>query len=326
MLRYGIAPSLLGQLTFSGGSAGTVPLTTKGGYVVLQSNDELFAAESADFDIELSQLVLALGDVSIADVPIRNGTIRLTKPVVLWRSAGVLIIPADTMEAELSMEIAGGIHHSRIVPTNNLYLFTGETSLSLSGNFGAAMPVSSKSIAVMTVSMTMTGSTSNPQAGCAEQTPQEVLLGFEDIELWRTSLPAKLSLSETLHTQGCFGLEVDGSGYMTIKGKPFATPVAGGTNKVALDVYIPNGQPNPWYLGAVQLYATCPSRNMNNAYIGQVELTGKPVGQFSKLTYTVPSWIAQVLNQASTDCYFSIAVNVNPTPTPMVLDNLRFEP
>jgi hypothetical protein len=65
---------------------------------------------------------------------------------------------------------------------------------------------------------------------------------------------------------------------------------------------------------------------MNNAYIGQAELTGLPTGVFSTVSYTVPASVRSTLSATHNDCFFSVAVNVNATPTPVVLDNMRFVP
>ena len=110
-----------------------------------------------------------------------------------------------------------------------------------------------------------------------------------------------------------------------INSTQFATPLAGTTSTLALDVFIPPNQPNQSWLGAVQLYLSCPSANFNNQYIGQAELTGKPVGQFSTFTYPIPGPIETVLKGSHPDCSFSMAVNMNQTPTPPVVDNLRFQ-
>jgi len=96
------------------------------------------------------------------------------------------------------------------------------------------------------------------------------------------------------------------------------------TPTLKLDVFVPSGQPNPYWFGAVQLYASCPSGGMNNAYLGQAELTGKPTRAFSTVSYAVPSSVQSTLSGTHNDCSFSVAVNVNQTPTPVVLDNLRF--
>jgi hypothetical protein len=166
--------------------------------------------------------------------------------------------------------------------------------------------------------------TVNPAAGsCGTATPLANLLGFETTQYW-TSPQAPLSVTGTRKTQGCFGLQVGGSGYRTINSAPFVTPLSGVTSTIGIDVFIPASQPNPSWLGAVQLYLTCPSAGVYNAYAGQVELTGKPQGAFSTASFTVPPSLVSVLNTAHNDCSFSVAVNMNQTPEPPVLDKLRF--
>jgi hypothetical protein len=88
---------------------------------------------------------------------------------------------------------------------------------------------------------------------------------------------------------------------------------------------VPPNQPNPHWLGAVQMYLTCPSANLFNQYIGEDELTGLPLNKYSTLTYPIPAPIESVLQGSHPDCFFSIAVNANQTPTPPALDNLRFK-
>jgi len=39
------------------------------------------------------------------------------------------------------------------------------------------------------------------------------------------------------------------------------------------------------------MYVDCPSKGVNNAFLSQVELTGKPTGTFSTLTFPVPQAI-----------------------------------
>ena len=125
--------------------------------------------------------------------------------------------------------------------------------------------------------------------------------------------------------EGCFGLQVGGGGYRTLNSAQFATPLPGTTPTLALDVFVPPSPPNLFWLGALQMYLTCLSANFFNQYIGEDELTGLPLNKFSTLNYPIPGPIASVLQGAHPDCFFSIAVNANQTPTPLVLDNLRFK-
>jgi hypothetical protein len=63
---------------------------------------------------------------------------------------------------------------------------------------------------------------------------------------------------------------------------------------------------------------------VNNVFLGQADLTYKPTGTFSTVSYNVPSAAQAALAQSTSDCHFTLGVNSNATPTPIVLDNLRF--
>ena len=70
---------------------------------------------------------------------------------------------------------------------------------------------------------------------------------------------------------------------MPINGYPFVASGLTLNSALSVDLFIPNNQPNQNYLGALQMYLTCPSVNAFNEYIGQVELTGKPQNAYSTL-------------------------------------------
>ena len=149
------------------------------------------------------------------------------------------------------------------------------------------------------------------------------LLGFESLD-WSTNGSPVLSLVQSPITEGCHALSVRGQGYIPINGPSFdTTKLTLVGPAVSLDVFVPPSQPNPSYLGAVQLYLTCPSANFFNQYIGEDELTGLPTNQYSTLRYPLPAPISAMLAGSHPDCFFSINLNINQTPTPMFLDNLR---
>ena len=99
--------------------------------------------------------------------------------------------------------------------------------------------------------------------------------------------------------QGCGALGIQGSGYMPINSIAF---VAGGltvTAALSVDLFIPNNQPNQFYLGALQMYLSCPSVGSYNQYIGQVELTGKPQNAYSTLRFPLPTAVKNTLIQGA---------------------------
>lgn len=94
--------------------------------------------------------------------------------------------------------------------------------------------------------------------------------------------------------------------------------------KLDLDVFVPpSGQPNQYWLGAVQLYASVPSAGLYNSYISQVELT--PVGTGWRVaSFPLSGAIQEALAQQHTDVSFGVAVNTPQGAPPALLDNLRF--
>jgi hypothetical protein len=154
--------------------------------------------------------------------------------------------------------------------------------------------------------------------------PNAAIFGFESLTAWTSTAP--LSLDSVRKTQGSFGLAVGGSNYRFLTSAPLTTPLSPLTATLLLDVFVPGNQPNPFWLGAVQMFASCPSAGLNNVYLGQAELTGRPTNAFSTVTFTLPPNIRTALGQSRTDCFFGIGVNMNAAPTTPVLDNLRFGP
>src|SRR5262249_1853080 len=65
-------------------------------------------------------------------------------------------------------------------------------------------------------------------------------------------------------------------------------------------------------------------KGVNNAFLSQVELTGKPVNQFSTLAFAVPAAVASSVGSYCEDFDLRVAVNVptNATGT-YLIDNIR---
>ncbi|HEY3496299.1 MAG TPA: multicopper oxidase domain-containing protein, partial [Polyangiaceae bacterium] len=149
------------------------------------------------------------------------------------------------------------------------------------------------------------------------------ILGFEDLNDWTTTSPNITVGSDPRHTQGSFSVAVNAKGFVTLKGTPFElTSQLGAT--ASLDFFLPSQQPNPSWFGAVQLYANCPSKNVFNAFISQVELTGKTKNAFNTLTFPVSSALRNSIGSSCSDFSFSVTINVPTNATGIyLLDNLR---
>jgi FtsP/CotA-like multicopper oxidase with cupredoxin domain len=149
------------------------------------------------------------------------------------------------------------------------------------------------------------------------------ILGLEDPNDWTTTAAGVSVGIDSRHTQGSFSVSLNAKNYVSLSGRSFELTNALGSN-LLLDFFLPSQQPNPYWLGAVQLYVNCPSKGQHNVYVGQVELTGKPLNRFSTLTFPVSSLVRNAIGNSCSDFSVSVAVNVpfNATGT-YLLDNLR---
>lgn len=164
---------------------------------------------------------------------------------------------------------------------------------------------------------------SPPPAPPANRNP---VLGFERASDW-SAPQAQLSSNTTTFTEGLASLSIKGSGWFPVKSAAMSTSsITNETTHLALDVFVPGSQPNPWWLGSIDLVVNCPSANLYNAYAGHVELTPLPQGQFSTVNFTVPQNVLAVLQGNFTDFTVEFDINVNAGAPPLLLDYLRFVP
>lgn len=159
-----------------------------------------------------------------------------------------------------------------------------------------------------------------------QASPAEKMMSMEapSDNLWLSD-SGTLSYVSGNQTEGQFALSVNASGYVRLDSFPFPSwtlPFIGTT--LDLDVFVPpSGQPNQYWLGAVQLYVTIPSAGLYNAYISQVELTPQGTG-WRAAAFPLPGAVHAALAAQHNDVSFGIAVNTPSGAPPVLLDNLRF--
>ncbi|MFZ5890751.1 MAG: choice-of-anchor X domain-containing protein [Myxococcota bacterium] len=151
------------------------------------------------------------------------------------------------------------------------------------------------------------------------------LFGFEQSGDWQS--PAALSLNTTTFSQGVASLAIAASGWTPITSRAFATSeISQLTNILVVDLFIPTAQPNPYWVGDLQLSIRCPSVGLYQTGLGSHTLTNKPRGEFSSLQFTLPAQVTTALSSSAQDCSFQFTLNVNSGSGTWLLDNLRFVP
>jgi hypothetical protein len=311
-LMYDLTPGPLGQATAAGTTAAFA--LTRGSAVF--SGNQLFrlSADVANLTVagtNLTNLHISTGspsplEIGDPDNPSHTG------------------IAAGNLNLTITGKANGASQVYHLQNDTSLDLILSSTSLKLSGTFkfndidqnGFPLPV--------TATFTLPGTPSTPAtSACALASPRDRLFGFENPQSWSSTV-ATLSLVTSPVTQGCGALGIQGQGYMPITSAPFVAAGLTLNSAVSVDLFIPNNQPNQFYLGALQMYLTCPSLNAFNEYIGQVELTGKPQNAYSTLRFPLPSQVTNTLKQGASDCSWGFALNANQTNRTWILDNLRF--
>lgn len=148
------------------------------------------------------------------------------------------------------------------------------------------------------------------------------VLGFESADAWSAST-GSVSVSDN-HTQGAHSLSVTPRGYTTYTSAVLGS-LSGVESQLEFDLWMPRSQPNPYWLGAAQLYVSIPSLSVYNVYLGQKELTGLPLTNWDTLSYSIPTDLVAKLKGRYADATFTIALNVPADATGTYqLDNLRF--
>jgi hypothetical protein len=284
------------------------------------------------YDPPKCALVLQSAQVSVADVTTPVATITgvvirsVAEAPITSISGNVGQVAANSLLLAVSGNVNGTPTEMVVTNPAPWSITTGTAALNINGTIdliasgvgGVALPVQA--------SLNVTAPKATPaEEACSSGTPAQRTFGFEDSYRW-TSSTAALSDVSTPKTQGCGALGVAGQGYITLVGDKFATTAITPQSALSVDLFVPGGQPNPWWIGAMQMHFSCPSGAVNNQYVGQVELTGLPTGAYSTLRFPLPAGVLTNLNRYLIDCFFSISLNVNPVAQSWKLDNLRFTP
>jgi formylglycine-generating enzyme len=156
------------------------------------------------------------------------------------------------------------------------------------------------------------------------------ILGMETPSAWSTTNSGAVLGRSSTHTEGSYSLSVRPSksnGFTPIKSAAMTT-LGAVSPALAVDIMLPNYQPNPWWHGTAQAYINCPSRGIYSQFLNQVELTGKPLGEWFTIEFVLANgWIAGLLQSGYSDLTITIVLNVQvPTTGTYFIDNLRFLP
>ncbi|WP_437592533.1 hypothetical protein [Sorangium sp. So ce1000] len=153
------------------------------------------------------------------------------------------------------------------------------------------------------------------------------ILGFEKPGAW-TSAQALLSVHTGRVKEGISSLQVQTpSSFNTIVSSNFsAASLAPVGNKITLDLFISPVQPNPSWVGNIEVLISIPSAGIFNQWAGNVPLTPLTRGQFVTIQFApLATATKTALNAGASDVTLQFNLNVTSNSGPYYLDNVRFE-
>jgi hypothetical protein len=94
---------------------------------------------------------------------------------------------------------------------------------------------------------------------------------------------------------------------------------------IAIDLQLPTDQPNPWWLGSLELMVSVPSRDVYGAHCGIQELNDQRLGMYQTRRFRLPDWVAAKLQgQSYEDLTFQVRLHLPAGARgTYLLDNLR---
>lgn len=142
---------------------------------------------------------------------------------------------------------------------------------------------------------------------------------------WSDSGGSPVPVDTSNWTSAPSALKVTRAGYESFRAPVLDTATLKAmSNKIALDVFVPAQQANPYWVGDIQLFASVPSAGINNTSLGNKALTTLQRNRWSTLVFDVDQALLTALRARHPDVRFDVAVNLASNLAPTLLDSLRF--
>jgi len=148
---------------------------------------------------------------------------------------------------------------------------------------------------------------------------------FLELQGWTDGQGNPIPEDSSNSTQGGSSLIVPNGGYNLLRSPVIDTAdlqVLG--DKLAMDVFVPSQQTNPYWVGDAQLFVSIPSAAIHNQPLGYQALTSLPRDEWSRIEFGVEETVLHTLRERHPDVQLDVAVNLNSNLAPTRLDFLRF--
>jgi hypothetical protein len=155
--------------------------------------------------------------------------------------------------------------------------------------------------------------------------PKSFSFDGEPEDLW-VSEHVNIEYDQNTKTEGLASMEICEDGWFELKTSRFnTTEMEIFSNEISIDVFIPEGQLNPWWLGNMSLVLKVPAAGVWWSHLGFEEFTGLASNQWHTLKFKLSDEALNALQGDFSNASLSITANINPsTQGCFHLDNMRF--
>jgi len=153
------------------------------------------------------------------------------------------------------------------------------------------------------------------------------VLCFEDASLWTPVWGSSTVMANSLdRVEGLEALSVVPNDFVWLESAYMDQTVARGFNMLQLSFKMTT-MPNPYYYGSIMFFFDSPSQGIYNQWVGQLDLTGLPLGIWNTKVLVVPSSLGALLaGKTFTDFRVRMAINIPKNSGRVLFDRMRLLP
>jgi hypothetical protein len=152
-------------------------------------------------------------------------------------------------------------------------------------------------------------------------------LCFEDATLWTPIWGTYAVLSNSIdRVDGYAAMSMIPNGYTWLESPYMDQSVAKGFRLLAISFKM-SSMINPYYYGSVSIFLDCPSMGVWNQQVGQIDLTGLPLGIWNTKALLIDPALGGLLaGKTFSDFRMRLAVNIPAGSGPVIFDYMRLLP
>lgn len=156
-----------------------------------------------------------------------------------------------------------------------------------------------------------------------EEITSSSVFTFDDVDSWHSEQVQLFQSNDV--TQGSGSVTFPSESWVRLVSSEFNTnDLVGVSDRIGFDIYIPDLPPDYYWFGQLNVFFTCPTANLHNAYVGHQPLQVLFDDEFNRVVFDLPSHVADVLQTENQLCRAALDFSFNPSFGSVIVDNGGF--